>query len=305
MFGMEKTRVDSKPSDTIPKNFSFYAANLKYDLPASIVVFLVATPLCLGIAMASGAPLFSGIIAGIVGGIIVGSLSKSQVGVSGPAAGLAVIVFNAISSLGTWEIFLMAVVLSGVFQVILGFVRAGIVRYYFPSSVIKGMLAGIGLIIILKQIPHAFGYDKVPEGLLAFSQPDSQNTFSTLFNLLGAIELGALCVTAVSLAILISWEKPWVKQSFIGKWLQGPLVAVSAGIVLNMVFANLFPTIALGAKHLVQIPVASSFDAFVALFTLPDFTALANPRVYSVAIVLAVVASLETLLWTGSKKWTH
>ena len=152
-------------------------SNLKYDLPASLVVFLVAVPLCLGIALASGAPLFSGIIAGIIGGIVVGALSGSQLGVSGPAAGLAVIVLVAIQELGAFETFLLAVVIGGIVQTALGFAKAGIIGYYFPSSVIKGMLSGIGIIIFLKQIPHAFGYDKDYEGSLAFNNPDGHNTF--------------------------------------------------------------------------------------------------------------------------------
>ena len=158
-----------------------FFSNLKNDLPASIVVFLVAMPLCLGIALASGAPLFSGVIAGIVGGTVVALLSGSPLGVSGPAAGLAVIVLSAIQELGAFETFLLAVVIAGIFQFILGILKAGVIGYYFPSSVIKGMLSGIGIIIILKQIPHAFGYDKDPEGDLEFLQADGQNTFSELF----------------------------------------------------------------------------------------------------------------------------
>ncbi|MCJ8275271.1 MAG: SulP family inorganic anion transporter, partial [Bdellovibrionales bacterium] len=149
--------------------------NLKSDFPASIIVFLVAMPLCLGIALASGAPLFSGLIAGIIGGIVVGALSGSALGVSGPAAGLAVIVLTAIQDLGSFEIFLLAVVIAGVFQIIMGFLTTGVIAYYFPSAVINGMLAGIGVIIFLKQIPHAFGYDAVPEGDMHFVQADHEN----------------------------------------------------------------------------------------------------------------------------------
>ncbi|MDW3652563.1 MAG: SulP family inorganic anion transporter [Bacteroidia bacterium] len=271
-------------------------ANLKYDLPASIVVFLVATPLCLGIALASGAPLFSGIIAGIVGGIVVGMLSGSDIGVSGPAAGLAVIVLNAITSLGAYETFLLAVVIAGVIQTALGFLRAGIIGYYFPSSVIKGMLSGIGIIIILKQIPHAFGYDKVPEGSLAFEQADSQNTISELTNMLNFIEPGALIITVISLAILILWDRPFMKRIKLFQLVQGPLVAVVTGIVLNIVFTAAFPNLAIDAKHLVQIPVAEGISGFLGLFTLPDFTQIGNPEIYITAITIAVVASLETLL---------
>lgn len=270
--------------------------NLKYDFPASIVVFLVATPLCLGIALASGAPLFAGIIAGIVGGIIVGSLSGSPLGVSGPAAGLAVIVLNAISSLGAWETFLLAVVIAGVIQIVMGYLKAGIVGYYFPSSVIKGMLAGIGIIIVLKQIPHAFGYDKVPEGSMTFIQSDSQNTFSELLNMLNYIQPGALLVTLISLAILILWQRPFMKDIKVFQWIQGPLVAVIMGIVINQIFHAFFPALAIDAKHLVQIPVADGFEGILGLFTLPDFSQIGNAAVYTTAITIAVVASLETLL---------
>lgn len=288
------TKNQSNTQMELPSKGLF--SNLKYDLPASVVVFLVATPLCLGIALASGAPLFSGIIAGIVGGIAVGMLSGSDIGVSGPAAGLAVIVLNAITSLGAYETFLMAVVLAGVIQTILGFLRAGIIGYYFPSSVIKGMLSGIGIIIILKQIPHAFGYDKVPEGSLAFEQADSQNTISELTNMLNFIEPGALIITAISLAILILWERPFMKRIKLFQLVQGPLVAVVMGIVLNLVFTAAFPNLAIDAKHLVQIPVAEGISGFLGLFTLPDFSQIGNPAVYVTAATIAVVASLETLL---------
>ncbi|MEY3367844.1 MAG: hypothetical protein RI973_999 [Bacteroidota bacterium] len=275
---------------------SGFFANLKHDLPASIVVFLVATPLCLGIALASGAPLFSGIIAGIIGGIAVGLTSGSSLGVSGPAAGLAVIVLNSIASLGAWETFLMAVVLAGVVQLTLGYLRAGIIGYYFPSSVIKGMLTGIGLIIILKQIPHAFGYDKVPEGSLEFVQPDAQNTFSELLNMFNYIQPGAVIITLLSLAILIFWERPFMKKHRIFTWIQGPLVAVAVGILLNQAYHLMAPGLVISQEHMVNIPIAKSFDSFVGLFTLPDFGQLFNLQVWTVALTMAVVASLETLL---------
>lgn len=273
-----------------------FLSNLKEDLPASLVVFLVATPLCLGIALASGAPLFSGIIAGIVGGIIVGALSGSPLGVSGPAAGLAVIVLNAIATLGSWETFLLSVVLAGFIQLALGYLRAGIIGYYFPSSVIKGMLAGIGLIIILKQIPHAFGYDAVPEGSESFQQPDSQNTFSELLNMLNFIQPGAVIVTLVSLAILIFWDRPAMKKIKLFHWVQGPLVAVVIGILLNLLFQAVAPALAIDAKHLVQLPVAEGVSGFIGLLSLPDFSQLTNVAVYTTAFTLAIVASLETLL---------
>ncbi len=270
-------------------------SNLKSDLPASIVVLLVAIPLCLGIALASGAPLFSGIIAGIVGGIVVGAISKSSLGVSGPAAGLAVIVLVAIQELGAYDIFLLAVVIAGIFQIILSILKAGVIGYYFPTSVIKGMLSGIGIIIILKQIPHAFGYDADFEGDLDFVQPDGQNTFSELFNMVNYINEGALIIAAISLAILILWDRPFIKNIKALKLVQGPLVAVIVGIVLGIVFQEI-PGLALMPKQLVSIPVAESFSGFISQFTLPDFSQFNNPAVYSVAFTIAVVASLETLL---------
>ena len=269
-------------------------ANLKNDIPASIVVFLVAVPLCLGIALASGAPLFSGIIAGIVGGIVVGALSGSQLGVSGPAAGLAVIVLTAIQDLGAFEIFLMAVVIGGIFQLLLGFLQAGIIGYYFPNSVIKGMLSGIGIIIFLKQIPHAFGYDKDYEGSLAFNNPDGHNTFSELYYMLEAISPGAVLISVLSLAILILWEQSFMKKIKIFQIIQGPLVVVTLGIILNLVMVN--TGWGLRTDQIVSIPVSESLSGFFSQFSLPDFNALTNPAVYTVGFTIAVVASLETLL---------
>lgn len=268
--------------------------NLKYDLPASIVVFLVAMPLCLGIALASGAPLFSGIIAGIAGGLVVSVASGSSLGVSGPAAGLVVIVFSAIEQLG-FEAFLVAVVLAGVIQVILGYVKAGIIGYYFPTVVIKGMLSAIGITIILKQIPHAFGYDKDFEGDLFFSQKDGHNTFTELSYMLDEVSLGATVITVVSLLILLLWERPFVKNNKILGMVQGPLVAVLAGIGMTIGFSGM-PNLNISAEHMVALPIAESFNEFLALFTFPDFSALGNTQVYVVAVTIAVVASIETLL---------
>ena len=269
---------------------------LKADLPASVVVFLVATPLCLGIALASGAPLFSGIIAGIVGGIVVGAASGSALGVSGPAAGLAVIVLTAIETLGSFETFLMSVVVAGIIQIALGFARAGVIGYYFPSSVIKGMLTGIGLTIILKQLPHAVGYDADPEGSLAFMGAGGQNTASSLGEMFSFIEPGALLVAVLSLAVLVLWERPMVKRHKVSLWVQGPLVAVALGIIVNEVFRAAVPAVAIASSHLVQIPVAESLRSALSLFTRPDFSQLSNGAVYTTALTLAVVASLETLL---------
>ena len=269
--------------------------NLKDDIPASIVVFLVAMPLCLGIALASGAPLFAGLISGIIGGVIVGALSGSPLGVSRPAAGLAVIVLNAITKLGSFEVFLVAVILAGLIQLIMGIAKAGIIAHFFPSSVIHGMLAGIGIIIFLKQVPHAFGYDKVPEGDVHFQQVDGQNTFSELTNMLNYISPGVLTISVVSLAILILWETPMLKKLKFTKLIQGPLVAVVTGIVLTLVFRSI-ESLTISADHMVSVPVPKSVNEFFGNFAFPDFSALKNTEVYVTAVVIAVVASLETLL---------
>jgi len=272
-----------------------FFANLKSDLPASVIVFLVAMPLCLGIALASGAPLFAGLISGVIGGIVVGSLSGSPLGVSGPAAGLAVIVLNAITDLGGFEIFLVAVILAGIIQLIMGFAKAGIIAYFFPSSVIHGMLAGIGVLIFIKQIPHAFGYDKDPEGDFEFIQPDGQNTFSELFNMVDYINPGVLIIAATSLVILILWETSFFKKLGFTKIIQGPLVAVILGIILNRLFVGI-PSLTIQQEHLVRVPIANGFNDFFSNFSLPDFNALTNYDVYITAVIIAVVASLETLL---------
>jgi len=271
--------------------------SLNSDLPASLVVFLVAVPLCLGIALASGAPLAAGLIAGIIGGIVVGAASGSALGVSGPAAGLAVIVLTAIQTLGAWETFLVAVVLSGVIQVALGFLRAGVIGYYFPSSVIKGMLAGIGLTIMLKQLPHAVGYDADAEGNLAFiNTGGGDNTLSALSHMFGMVQEGALLVSLLSLIVLIGWEQPFVKRIRASLWIQGPLVAVILGIVLNEVFKTMAPGLAIGTTHLVRLPETTGLSGLAAMLSFPDFSQLGNAAVYTTAITLAVVASLETLL---------
>lgn len=277
------------------KNIVSPFKNFKDDVPASIVVFLVAMPLCLGIALASGAPLFAGLISGIIGGIVVGALSNSPLGVSGPAAGLAVIVLNAITELGAFDIFLVAVILAGIIQVIMGFAKAGIIAYFFPSSVIHGMLAGIGIIIFLKQIPHALGYDKSPEGDFEFFQVDGHNTFGELIHMMDYISEGVVLVSGISLLILIIWETPFFKQLKFTKLIQGPLIAVTVGIILNVVFANI-PSLAISPDHLVSVPIPKNITEFVGNFTFPDFTALANPKIYVTAVIIAVVASLETLL---------
>lgn len=269
---------------------------LKSDLPASIVVFFVAVPLCLGIALASGAPLFAGIIAGIVGGIVVGVASGSPLGVSGPAAGLAVIVLTSIAALGSWPMFLMAVVLAGILQLIMGFAKAGFIAYFFPTSVIKGMLTGIGLLIILKQIPHALGYDKDAEGDLSYFQVDGETTFSSITKAFDFITPGALLIAVISIAILILWDKVLTKKHKIFQLIQGPIVVVILGIVMNYMFQHGILDFSLAEDQVVRLPVASNLWEFFSFFTLPDFSAITNFKVWEIAVVLAIVASLETLL---------
>ncbi len=269
-------------------------SNLKSDFPSGLVVFLVALPLCLGIAMASGAPLFSGIISGIIGGIVVGYLSKSHLSVSGPAAGLTAIVLTAITDLGAFDIFLTAVFIAGLIQLALGFIKAGTISNYFPTNVIEGMLAGIGIIIILKQLPHAFGYDSDFEGDQAFLELGGSNTFSALLSLFNYIQLGSIIITFLSLAILIAWDKlPFLKKL---KLVPGALVAVIIGVVLNEIFISTGSFLALAKENLVSLPVPTSLDEFKQIIITPNFSGVTNPKVWVVAITIAVVASIETLL---------
>lgn len=273
-------------------------SELKNDLPASIIVFFVALPLCLGIALASGAPLFSGIIAGIIGGLIVGAASGSRLGVSGPAAGLAVIVMGAIHETfsGSYGVFLLSVVFAGILQIILGYVKAGFIGYFFPSSVIKGMLTGIGLLIILKQVPHALGWDKDVEGNDGFLQADGSNTFSSIEKAFEFVTPGAMLIALVSLAILILWDKVLSKKGKIFQIIQGPIVVVILGIVFNYLFTSGILNFVLKSDQLVSIPVPENIGAFFGQFTTPDFSALSNPAVYTTGFVIAIIASLETLL---------
>lgn len=268
---------------------------IKNDLPASIVVFFVALPLCLGIALASGAPLFSGLIAGIIGGIVVGSLSGSKIGVSGPAAGLAAIVLTAIGTLGGYENFLVAVVLGGIIQLVFGLLRLGIIGYYFPSSVIKGMLTGIGIIIILKQIPHFFGYDPDPEGDFAFFQVDGENTFSEILNSINHITPGSLLIGVIGLGILLLWSNVLSKKGKIFQLIQGPLVAVVVGIIFYVLTKD-SSSMAIQSSHLVSVPVPEDFSSFLGQFSFPNFSVITNPEIWVVAFTIALVASLETLL---------
>lgn len=281
-----------------------FLSTWKSDLPASLVVYLVALPLCLGVAFAStdvegvnGVPnLFAGIIAGVVGGIVVGALSGSRLGVSGPAAGLITIVAGALATLGSFEAFLLAVFLSGVIQLIAGFLKAGVIGHYFPSSVIKGMLAAIGLTLILKEIPHLVGYDADPMGEMNFVQPDGHNTFSELFYASNAISFGAVIISLLSLAILILFDRPFFKRIALFTYVPGALFVVVTGIVINQLFGMFKPEWFLGGKHVVELPIATGFNEFLGFFRTPDFSFLANTDVYVIAFTLAIVGSLESLL---------
>jgi MFS superfamily sulfate permease-like transporter len=266
------------------KNIEFYK-NLKSDFPASVVVFFVAIPLCLGIALASGVPLFSGLISGIIGGVVVGLISGSHVGVSGPAAGLAAIVLTAITSMGSFETFLLAVVLGGVFQLLLGLFKAGIIGYYFPSSVIRGMLTGIGLIIIIKQVPYFVGYNKTTVG--------ASSELSVSF--LSQISLGATIVAIISMAILLFWEKVLSKKAKIFTLIQGPLVAVVFGIIYTY-FSKGEKTLGIAQVNLVNVPKSTDLSGLLSNFTFPNFSAISQQEVWIVAFTIALVASLETLL---------
>lgn len=268
--------------------------HIKQDLPASIVVFFVALPLCLGIALASGAPLFSGIIAGIVGGIVVGMASGSRLGVSGPAAGLAVIVFDAIATLGSWELFLCAVVLAGVFQIALGYLRAGFVAYFFPTSVITGMLTGIGLLIILKQLPYLLGWHADFLGEQAFQQFNGENTFSAITHAISQISLPALLISAFSLALLVVWDKYLTPKHKIFQLIQGPIVVVLLGIVFTVILNQ--ASAPLSVDQLVSLPVISSFTDLTNEMAFPAFEQMFSLDVLTVAAVMAIVASIETLL---------
>nr|WP_310525182.1 SulP family inorganic anion transporter [Polymorphobacter sp.] len=266
------------------------------DVPASIVVALVALPLCLGVALASGAPLFAGLIAGVVGGVVVGALSRSALSVSGPAAGLTAIVYVAITSLPSYGAFLLAVCLAGVMQIGFSLTKGGVLAEFVPSSVITGMLAAIGLILILKQLPHAVGYDGDPQGDFEFWQRDGSNTLMALADMLrNDIVWGAALIALVSLVFLFWWDKARPKQGPF-RLLPGPLVVVAFGIGANAVFVRFMPELAVAQSHLVNVPVTASAAAFFALFRMPDFGAVTNVAVWTTAVTLAIVASLESLL---------
>lgn len=271
-------------------------SNLKQDSKASLVVFLVALPLCLGIAIASGAPPMSGLIAGIVGGIVVGALSGSHVSVSGPAAGLTVIVLDSINSMGTFPLFLATLVVAGIFQFILGIAKAGVIGYYFPHSVIKGMLTAIGLILILKQIPHALGYDVTLMGDEAFLQADNHNTFSEIWYAFKYFSPGAIPIVLVALGILILFERPAISNHKIFGIVPGALWAVVSGVLINLLYGSIKPEWQLGGEHLVSIPVLGGMSEVGNLLTFPDFSMIGESSFWIIAMTIAIIGSLETLL---------
>lgn len=279
---------------------SHHLKYLKGDLSAGLVVFLVALPLCLGISLASGAPLFSGIISGVIGGIVVGFASQSNVNVSGPAASVAVVVLTGIATLGSYEAVLVAVVIAGVIQIIMGFIGLGVVAYFFPSAMIKGILASIGLILILKQIPHALGDDGVFEGFESFYNPDGFNSFSEIGASLGRVHFGAVLVTLLSLVAFVWWDRPALKEkSPLFKFFPAALLSVTIGILVNeLLFRNVFPNLVLDGSQLVQLPVARNASEFFSYFATPKWSFLSDKRVYGIAMSIAFIASLESLLST-------
>lgn len=272
-----------------------FQKNLSSDIKAGIVVFLVALPLCLGIAMACGVPLFSGIISGVVGGIVITSFSDSKFSVSGPAAGLTAIVIASISQLGSYEVFLAAVVFAGILQVVLGLVKAGQIGNFIPNAVIKGMLAGIGIILIIKQVPHFFGYDKDPEGDMSFIQADGQNTFSELLNMVNYITPGALLVGLVSFALLLIGNMSFYKNNKFLSFIPIPLAVVLIGILMTLGFQN-SEFLKIEPSHLVNLPFINSVSDLTNNFTFPNFSNIQTQNFWVVVFTIAIVASLETLL---------
>ncbi len=264
--------------------------HLKSDSISGLVVFLVALPLCLGIALGSKVDPISGIIAGVIGGIVIGFISNSNVSVSGPAAGLIAIVVTSVATLGSFPTFLLAVVLAGVIQLLLGLFKLGSLANFIPNSVIEGMLAGIGLTIFYKQLPHAVGYDKDFQGDEAFIQPDGENTFTEIFKALDYVSIGAITICILSLIILISWDKFKLQNKI--KFLPAALVAVAVSIVVNILFKNTFFEVK--QEHLVQLP--TSIDEIKKGFVLPDFSQILNGKMWVIAFTIAIVASIETLL---------
>ncbi|WP_045223935.1 bifunctional SulP family inorganic anion transporter/carbonic anhydrase [Methyloterricola oryzae] len=265
--------------------------HIKQDIPAGLVVFLIALPMCLGIALASGAPLYSGIIAGIIGGLVVGSLSRSPHSVTGPATGLTAFTMFAIQELGSYEAFLLSVVFAGLLQILLGLARAGLIADYFPSNVVQGMLTGIGLIIILKQLPHALGWDMDAEGDFAFFQNDGKNTFTELGSLLSNLHPGAAAVSLLAVAGMIAVD---VRRKL--GWIPGSLAAILAGLLFNEILLALHSPWALNGSHLVNLPVTRGLADFAQAVDFPDFSRWNDPKVLEFGLMIGLLASVETLL---------
>lgn len=274
----------------------YYLKHLRQDISAGIIVFLVALPLCLGIALASGAPLLSGVIAGIVGGVVVSWASGSQLSVSGPAAGIVVMVLHGIQTLGSYQAFLASVVVAGTLQMALGFLRAGIISAYFPAAVIKGMLAAVGLILILKQIPHAIGFDADFEGDETFMQSDAHTTLSEIIYSLQALSPGAIIASTSAIFMMMLWQSRLIRGNRVLSLIPGPILAVSCGVIYNVLTQQYYPNFGIASSHLVSLPDIRNAGDFLNQLTLPDFKQWANPDIYVVGLTLAVVASLETLL---------
>lgn len=267
--------------------------SIQRDLPASIVVFLVAVPLCLGVALASGAPPIAGLLAGVIGGVVVGGFSGSQLGVSGPAAGLAAIVLTSIATLGSFEAFLLSVVLAGALQILMGIAKGGVIAYFFPSGVIKGMLAGIGVFIALTQLPHALGYDKEAE-VDSLAPGREGGVFADLVYMFESPNMGALLIAVSCMVMLILWEQPFIKRIKALAMVPGPLVAVVVGVVLSKL-TGVAPLLALGDNHFVQLPDLTATPVGD-LFPTPDWSRIGDFAVWTTAVTMALVASLETLL---------
>lgn len=268
-----------------------YLEPVSRDFRAGLVLFLITLPLCLGIALASNAPPTSGIVTGVIGGIVVGLLSGSQTSVSGPAAGLAAVVVTQVHVLGSFEKFLAALVLAGVIQIVLGLLRAGFVKFYFPTSVVKGLLTAVGILLILKQIPHVVGRDPDPIGEMSFRQPDGLNTFTELLQSMLAIQPSAAVIGVVSLALLIAWDRSRFKRSLV----PAPLVVVLVGMGIAAALSKLGGVWALGSNHLVQVPPHGGLELLAGLPRVA-LSGLREPAVWESALTLALVASLETLL---------
>ena len=270
--------------------------NLFSDLKAGLIVFLVALPLCIGVAIAQKAPLFSGIISGVVGGIIVASISNSRYSVSGPNAGLNVVVLFSLSFLGSFESLLFALLVAGVLQIGLGLIKAGSLGYYFPSSVIKGMLSAIGILLIIKQLPHLIGYDLNPEGDESFFQADGQNSFTEMVHMFQGFNAGSAIIGISSLFILFIWQTPIFKKTKIINQIPGVLAAFLTAFLLNLLFCGFFPSCTINGSHFLPIPRFHDWQGFLSLFSHPNFAAVSDIRVYEIAILIAVTASLENLI---------